>query len=174
MEERDWEKAHREKRRIFYEKATETIRTCPENYLVAVSREEGGGKVWTATPDAALSTPTKEEIQKIHYERDLAECERSVVQLEAEGYDLDRAAEVKTLVALAPDGRKQHLERIRRYYRQAPVGPMVPVYGGPVEGGDGGEQFTQADLDRAHQYMRAHPGCEWDAAEQYAREGRGK
>ena len=65
MEERDWEKAHREKRRIFYEKATSTLRTCPENYLVAVSREEGGGKVWTATPDAALSTPTREEIQNV-------------------------------------------------------------------------------------------------------------
>lgn len=67
MEERDWEKAHREGRRIFYEKATVTMRTCPENYLVALvaSVGFGGEQTWRATPDAAIQTPTKEEIQKI-------------------------------------------------------------------------------------------------------------
>jgi hypothetical protein len=45
----DWERAYHSKRRVFYERATHTIRQCPENYLLAV-RQNGR---WRPHPDKA-------------------------------------------------------------------------------------------------------------------------
>src|SRR5712691_11129205 len=45
----EWERAYHAKRRVFYERATDTIRQCPENYLLAVRRD---GR-WRPQPDKA-------------------------------------------------------------------------------------------------------------------------
>jgi hypothetical protein len=47
--ERAWEVAYKAKQRVFYEAATETIRTCPENYCLAAR----DGHHWLAFTDAA-------------------------------------------------------------------------------------------------------------------------
>jgi hypothetical protein len=44
-----WEKAYRDKRNVFYEKATETIRQCPQNYCLLAKRN---GR-WTPYLDKA-------------------------------------------------------------------------------------------------------------------------
>jgi hypothetical protein len=49
--ERAWETAYRAKQRVFYEAATETVRTCPENYCLA-ARQSGH---WIAFTDAAAA-----------------------------------------------------------------------------------------------------------------------
>jgi hypothetical protein len=45
----DWERAYHSKRPVFFERATDTIRQCPENYLLAV-RQNGR---WRPHPDTA-------------------------------------------------------------------------------------------------------------------------
>lgn len=49
-----WEAARQLGRRAFYERATETLRTCPENYCLAARQEVRGRYVWRPFVDAAL------------------------------------------------------------------------------------------------------------------------
>lgn len=48
-----YELARREGRRVFYEPATDTIRQCPENYLLAVRDASGRTRRFAPAPDAA-------------------------------------------------------------------------------------------------------------------------
>lgn len=55
-------------------------------------------------------------------QRDLAECERMVTQLEAEGFSLDRGYEVGLLSNLGPDHREAHVAYARKHYTRSPIG----------------------------------------------------
>ncbi len=46
-----WEEAYHSKQRVFFEPATDTVRTCPENYCLAFRRD---GKTWEPFVDAAM------------------------------------------------------------------------------------------------------------------------
>jgi hypothetical protein len=65
----DWDTAHRLGRRAFFETATLTIRSCPENFLLAVraARRPGFAAKWIAVPDAAVvrEGTTAETIQAV-------------------------------------------------------------------------------------------------------------
>jgi len=50
----DWNTAMQLKKRMFWEEATETIRTCPENYCVAARVKKDGQYHWVTDIDAAL------------------------------------------------------------------------------------------------------------------------
>lgn len=69
---------------------------------------------------------------------DRADCERQITQLEALGYQLDRAAEVNDLAELPPEKRAARIERIKKHYHQNPAlaySGSIPIHAGPVEGG---------------------------------------
>ena len=62
---RDWDIAHSEGRRVFFETSTLTLRQCPENYCLACrdDRREVGHR-WRAAVDTAAPV-TAEQIQSI-------------------------------------------------------------------------------------------------------------
>lgn len=109
--------------------------------------------------------------------RDKSECERMIVQLEAEYYQLDRATEVAVLVSVPTDKRGERLDYIRKHYKQhhpltAPVpyaqGGTVPVIegGDAVASEDGELLVTNAEQQqKCLRYMR-DKGCTWDAAKE--------
>lgn len=54
METSAWDKAFKLGHRVFYERATETLRTCPENYCIAVRQRTPDGYKWTLFLDGSL------------------------------------------------------------------------------------------------------------------------
>ena len=56
-----WERARRLKRRAFYESATQTIRSCPENYCLAI----GGPGCWRPSVDAAIAHKAPQIVAQI-------------------------------------------------------------------------------------------------------------
>lgn len=56
-----WERAHRAGVRVFWEEATETIRTQPENYLIAIRKSTG----WHFDLDASILRLSKAKINEI-------------------------------------------------------------------------------------------------------------
>lgn len=110
--------------------------------------------------NAALRQQSQEHA--LRYQR--AECERLVTQLESEGFQLDRAAEVNVLIPLDPAGRGAHLDRIRRYYRQAPVGVTLVRTSETTPGDDYYGGMTRERFHKVDQYMRERPGMQWDEA----------
>ncbi len=102
-------------------------------------------------------------LQNLERERDTAICERMVSQLEAEGYQLDRAEEVAELVLKPADKREAHIKRIRDRYTRVPVGGPIPVQyqaeppvGVPAEAA----QLYQSAMD----HLRQHPGMTLEQA----------
>jgi|SRR5579859_315517 len=67
---------------------------------------------------------------KLRFEK--AECERLVQALEYEGFQLDRAEEVKGLVPLSAEARGKRLDYIRKHYKQDPTGKLEIPGLGPV------------------------------------------
>lgn len=105
---------------------------------------------------------TREADANLRYQR--AECERVVTQLESEGYELDRAEEVKELLGLAPDKREAYVARVKKRYQRAPVGGTFVRTEEP-EGPD--ERYGAGGRgahDKAMHYMREHPGTSYEQA----------
>lgn len=70
-----------------------------------------------------LVTANEESEKKVR----LSAIERRVIQLESEGYQLDRAKEVTRLSRLHSKHVDEEIENIRSNYRRSPVGqPMIP------------------------------------------------
>lgn len=103
------------------------------------------------------------------YERDLS-------QLLHAGYDLVLAEEVAAVAEVDQAGFDRHKARIVARYRKAPIGPAVPTLAGPATplpettAAEEADAFTPRHLEVATTYMRLHVGCDWEAAEKYARE----
>lgn len=110
---------------------------------------------------------TVAELQK---RETLAQCERDVIQLEAEGYLLVRADEVAELATKTDaTARQSYLARVRANYKQdthkanRPPEGTVQLYAGPVEGG-AGEVAEKARHQKAGEIMRANPGMTFEQA----------
>lgn len=78
--------------------------------------------------------------------------ERHIIQLESEGFILDRPAEVTRLARCANDKEvSREIKRIRRYYRQSPVGqPPIPAVWSDMGGQSQERELTDhqvAELD---------------------------
>lgn len=105
------------------------------------------------------------QVATLQAERDRAECERLVTQLEAECYQLTRAEEVEALLPLDKPAREKYLARVRKNYQKAPVayqGQAIPIHDGPVEDGQPAGT-TPAEAKAAVSYATKH-GCGYDEA----------
>ncbi len=56
--------------------------------------------------------------------------------------------------------------------RQSPVGRYAAERQAEIDNDP--DTFTESDFERANDYLRQHPGCEWEEAEKYAKENRPK
>ena len=64
-----------------------------------------------------------------------ATVEQQVIQLEAEGYILDRPTEVARLSAMAPEARASEITRMRKYQSRSPVAQVpIPNFWGDTGG----------------------------------------
>jgi hypothetical protein len=121
----------------------------------------------------------EEEVKQIRAERDAerkaaryAKAERQAVQLEAEGFELDRARFTAKLTGLLDDQWQGEVADVRKYNRRHAIGaPMLPVTGENVESGRPA-QFGELEMQKALKYQREHPGTEWDAAVDHVMGGR--
>ncbi len=112
----------------------------------------------------------RERIRLLEIKYARSECERSLIQLEAEGFEIDRAAEVERMTAMDEANRPKHLDYIRKYHRQAPVSRAadasdIAIATAPRR--DGKKQFGEKELDVALKYQR-QKGCSWEEAESHA------
>jgi hypothetical protein len=79
----------------------------------------------------------KSRLDALDTERREARIEQRVMQLEYEGYELDRPREVSRFMKLTDDEVTQEIEHIRKFYRQSPVGqPMIPGLEGDLRAND--------------------------------------
>jgi hypothetical protein len=106
------------------------------------------------------------EIDALKKENALRSADQVVTQLESEHYDLDREREVAAFAALDDRGREARAAYIRQYFRQAPIGPMVPM--GPANDPatvlDDPETMSRNDQLKVLQYQRTHDYCDYDEA----------
>jgi len=120
------------------------------------------------------NTALRDELAGLRREVAQKDSEALVSQLQAEGYLLDKAEEVQYMAGLHKPARDARAASIRKNYRRDPTaGPLLPVGGrseretSPTR--KNAADFVDADLAKATQYMKEHPGCDWHDAEQYAR-----
>jgi hypothetical protein len=66
----------------------------------------------------------------------VAHYRAKLVDLQAEGYELDIDAEVEDCQDMKPERFAKHVEKLRKFNRQAPIGDAIPVEGRPVRAGD--------------------------------------
>lgn len=76
----------------------------------------------------------RKQVAEITAERDREQCQRMVKQLQLEGYQLNGPKEAATLYAKTPELRAEYVATIRRFATPMPVGDMIQVYQGDVEG----------------------------------------
>lgn len=120
----------------------------------------------TVAQHAATTTRLQTELEAIRYERDQERCERQVIQLEAEGYQLgDRSRMVGRLAKMDEATRAAEIEHIRVCYARVPVTrPGEQIV--PATGTEGGTQAKaqQEHYERAMAHVRANPGMTLQAA----------
>ena len=88
------------------------------------------------------------EVAHLRYQR--SECERMITQVESEGYELDRAAEVDRMVPLDEANRQKHLEYVRKYWTRR----VPPINNSPLDymlrnGNAGAKKFGKAEQEQA-------------------------
>lgn len=92
------------------------------------------------------------------------ERERDLVQLQAEGYEFDRAELLDDLAALPAEQYAKRLVWVRKYAKRAPVSNgWVPTYSQSVEPTGEAQGMSGEQYEKAMQYMRTHE-CEWEEA----------
>lgn len=85
-----------------------------------------------------------------------------MIQLEAEGFVLDRVAEVERMARLSEPEQAARAQEIRTCYRKAPVGGDL-VRSARVPEGGGKQAMDRGQMQTALKYQRAHK-CSWDEA----------
>lgn len=151
----------------------------------AGARPQGGMVPMSRDSEEALQyrrqlVAVEQELEQLKKDRDglqlqyaRAEADRILVKLEADNYVFrDRERELERFARLDPEARAERELEIRQNWQPAPVGGdrLRPI----DQSGSKTSNFTQRDLEHAEQFMREHPGCEWNDAEKYALEQRGK
>lgn len=116
----------------------------------------------------------RSKVASLTTDAERAKCEQMVTQLEAEHYQLDRAAEVELLLNMTPTSRQHRCDAVRKYHQRhagpsAPVlyaGSMVPVAADAAPPGT----LTEAQAETCLSYMREHD-CDWETAKAKALAG---
>lgn len=80
--------------------------------------------------------------------------ERDLIQLEAEGFQIDRAEELAAVENLEDAAYTSHLERVRKNYRRLPVGRMVGVFDGPVDPSGPGKANGATTKDQSEEAVK--------------------
>jgi len=97
---------------------------------------------------------------------------RVVDHLIYDGYQLpDPAKEVERMAGLSDAARLEREQEIRTCYQRAPTGrDYLPVREDtpPAQFARDPNEFTSAHLEKATQYMKDHPGCDWEDAKTFA------
>lgn len=88
---------------------------------------------------------------QLRYQR--AERERDLVQLEAEGYQFDRAELLTEVAALPQDHYARRLEGIRKYFRRAPIGGDFVRTANLPPPRTGGQEFPADKINAAVRHM---------------------
>jgi len=114
----------------------------------------------------------QQEVAALKYAAAKAESERIIVQLEAEGFRINRATEVERMARMEPAARTEREKEIRENYQRAPIGTPR---GGQADGfvrtqpgaGPGGpKNLDRAGFERAQKYQR-EKRCTWEEAVQH-------
>jgi hypothetical protein len=120
------------------------------------------------------------EIQSLRNAQRLAEYKAKLLELREQGYPIDMDEEVKHLVdaegnTIAPEQFERDCQLIVRYGsdRRGPADfgrglPSLASFGLESRGGAGPRELTQAEWDKAYQYMR-EKGCTEVEAEKWVR-----
>lgn len=111
--------------------------------------------------DAIRLQRMESELSVLRFQAEKANCEKDVIQLEAEGFLLDRAREVESLARMSADQRKAHTDHIRRYYRQDPTAKRDFVRVAETAPAGGAANLTNEDEPQITHYMRERL---WDRA----------
>ncbi len=124
--------------------------------------------------DAIKSRRADERIQaieaelaatKLQYQR--TRREQDLIQLEAEGYDLDRAEELDRLAPLPDENYTAELGRMKKRYQRMPVGSVTRTADLP-NGSESGPYAKSPHHDAAKEIMWANPGMSWEEAKRKA------
>jgi hypothetical protein len=110
---------------------------------VKKSAVASGTNTFTPGNDRLRMQRDQERIRKARYQRQVedltketqtlrvrlarVEREKDLIQLESEGYQLDRAEELKAVEVLPDKAYQAHLARIRKRYQRAPFGGPIPT-----------------------------------------------
>lgn len=94
----------------------------------------------------AKETEAVKRYQKSQRERDL-------IQLEAEGFKLDRANELEDFADRDDSAWQKHRERIKQRYQRVPIGDGIPISRDAVEGTDGKATFSREQAEAVTNYM---------------------
>ena len=111
---------------------------------------------------------TNAELTKVRSEARRESRERQLVQLEAEGFVLNRAEELQDADHLSDDQFKVKLERMRKNYRKSPVSQAVIPTADNTEGGaDGKVKLDKGTMMKIASYATLK-GCTFqDALQEY-------
>lgn len=110
-----------------------------------------------------------------NYERE--HCDNILASLKRDGYPVSAEKHLPKLLKMSEAERLDWETEVRENYTRDPAAVQdIQVYQGPMPG-DGGQdpnEFYEADMKDADQYMKAHPGCDWEDARKFAIENRAK
>lgn len=110
-----------------------------------------------------------DELQKTRAELDRERCEGIVAKLEGEGYALDHAFEVETLVKYSADDRTKYVKNLRSRYQKVPgKGDTIPINTDPLPGDTGERELTKPEMQECVAYA-AEKGWSGPAGFQKAR-----
>lgn len=125
-----------EKMQYAKEQATETT-TVQSVEKTAPSKESDDKSSWEQeriqfarqlSEQSARLAKMEQEAKALMVAYKRAERERDIIQLEAEGYILDRMGELELGMSLDDNSWKKHVERIRKWYQRSPgASNAIPV-----------------------------------------------
>lgn len=118
----------------------------------------------TAKMQADLEA-SKAELAKLAKAADEAKVDAMLAKFEGEGYEFDAAFERDSLLTFSADKRDAYLANARKRYPKKPVGDMVGIYRGSVEGGGtNGKELDRDGLNAALAMMEADPSLTFPLA----------
>ncbi len=107
-----------------YAACSPTNGTLPDDKLEKVRMQRDSDAIKQTQRDAEVTTLRQELANlKLQYQRERRE--KDLIQLEAEGYDLNRSEELDRLTPLADETYTAELGRIKKHYQRMPAGSII-------------------------------------------------
>lgn len=93
--------------------------------------QRDGLRIRMSRLESAVAT-TQKENKALRIKLQRKEREADLIQLEAEGIDLDRAEELDLVSQMSEEMYRRHLATMRKRYRKAPINRSMPNFGDPA------------------------------------------